>query len=345
MKRIRLLILLFYVSAVAFQGTARAQMIVTDPSLEAVNITGFTKDLGNGIEQLQTFLQNLNVAKEQLAKLQEARDLLTKVGNWTALLDRAQSSIRLTVSCIDNISTGVQALSDKEFSAAEVQYALQFFNSSLAGVNGCIKNVTSLISDASSLAGKDVKLDPSQRKAELEKEEADIRAYMERTGIMNEYINDKRYVRKLARESLKMNGGQAGELSDRNHSLLAMSMPSDPSRENGLMELLGSYDPSKVNPGIEWNFNTADIKKGLQEQGLSEGSKKGATAAKKAYSKTTNAAVNLFYAISALCGVIGMVRCYTKWNLGENIAKTAFIWFGTTLCIVTIGFVVRLFFS
>lgn len=55
---------------------------------------------------------------------------------------------------------------------------------------------------------------------------------------------------------------------------------------------------------------------------------------------------NLMYAIGAILGLIGAVKVYSKWNLGEqDTSKVAAAWFGSCIFLVVVATIIKSFFG
>jgi len=57
-------------------------------------------------------------------------------------------------------------------------------------------------------------------------------------------------------------------------------------------------------------------------------------------------ASNLILAVGAIVGLIGGVRCYIKWNTGDqDVMKSVMGWGGACVFLVIVGVVIKAFFS
>jgi len=55
---------------------------------------------------------------------------------------------------------------------------------------------------------------------------------------------------------------------------------------------------------------------------------------------------NLILAIGAIVGLIGGVRCYIKWNTGDNdVQKSIMGWMGSSVFLMLVGTIIRAFFG
>src|SRR5438067_968223 len=55
---------------------------------------------------------------------------------------------------------------------------------------------------------------------------------------------------------------------------------------------------------------------------------------------------NLMYAVGAILGLIGAVKVYSKWNLGEqDTSKVAAAWFGSCIFLVVVATIIKSFFG
>lgn len=55
---------------------------------------------------------------------------------------------------------------------------------------------------------------------------------------------------------------------------------------------------------------------------------------------------NLMYAIGAILGLIGAVKVYSKWSLGEqDTSKVAAAWFGSCIFLVVVATIIKSFFG
>lgn len=54
---------------------------------------------------------------------------------------------------------------------------------------------------------------------------------------------------------------------------------------------------------------------------------------------------NLILAIGALVGLLGGIRCYTKWNTGDqDVMKSVMGWGGACVFLIIVGVVIKAFF-
>ena len=55
---------------------------------------------------------------------------------------------------------------------------------------------------------------------------------------------------------------------------------------------------------------------------------------------------NLMYAIGSILGLIGAVKVYSKWSLGEqDTSKVAAAWFGSCIFLVVVATIIKSFFG
>lgn len=55
---------------------------------------------------------------------------------------------------------------------------------------------------------------------------------------------------------------------------------------------------------------------------------------------------NLMYAIGAILGLIGAVKVYSKWSLGEqDTSKVVAAWFGSCIFLVVVATIIKSFFG
>lgn len=54
---------------------------------------------------------------------------------------------------------------------------------------------------------------------------------------------------------------------------------------------------------------------------------------------------NLILAVGALVGLLGGIRCYTKWNTGDqDVMKSVMGWGGACVFLIVVGVVIKAFF-
>lgn len=57
-------------------------------------------------------------------------------------------------------------------------------------------------------------------------------------------------------------------------------------------------------------------------------------------------AILLMYAVGALCGIIGAIKVYNKWNQGDqDTSKVASAWFGSCIFLIVVATVLKGFFG
>ncbi|WP_317042869.1 DUF4134 domain-containing protein [Chitinophaga arvensicola] len=78
----------------------------------------------------------------------------------------------------------------------------------------------------------------------------------------------------------------------------------------------------------------------------SAGGKKGFESATKEVTGYFSLGINLMYAVGAVCGIVGAVKVYQKWNSGDqDTGKSAAAWLGSCVFLIAVSAFLKGFFN
>lgn len=329
MKTIKhILTIIFLGGVLAFPTAVFAQGgIVHDPVHMGSNVVSFGKELSEAMTQTQTFLSILTNTEQQLEGIKKLNEAVDKVSERVQQMQEVKNCISNAAYTIKYISSSIQMLSSGYLQPYEIKSMLSMYTNCLRRVNYTILDVKDLITDFSS------KQTENERAGNIRRSKEELEALQKQMEIGIGKMGGVIWERKRADQAIK-----SGNIDDIYSSVIeklpAMALPADP---DGKLNLQSHMDISQ-SLSTTWDIDEETFKPDIK-------TKVSATTVKRAYNKITSPATRMFYAISALVGMIGIVRCYTKWQMGEDLLKPAFVWLGTSLLLFFVGYLVPMFFS
>lgn len=328
MKAIKhILLIMFFGGLYALPGTVFAQGgIVHDPVHMGSNVVNSGKELSEAMMQTQTFLSILTNTEQQLKGIKELNEAVNKVSERVQQMQEVKSCISHAAYTIKYISSSIQMLSSGYLQPYEIKSMLSMYTGCLRRVNYTMQEVKDLITDFSS------KQTENERAGNIRRSKAELEELQKQTEMGVGKMGGVIWERDRADQAIK-SGDIDNIYSFVIEKLPSMAMPADPDGKLNLQSHLDISQPSSTNWNIDDETFTPNVKATVS-----------ASTVKRAYSKITNPATRMFYAISALMGMIGAVRCYTKWQMGEDMIKPAFVWLGTGLLLFFVGYLVPMFF-
>lgn len=320
----------FVLAAALFPGRTGGQSVVHDPVHMGSNLLSFSKELQESIGQTQQFVEIIENGKRQFESLQKIQELTQKVSRYVLLLEEVEDCARMAAYSVRSVAEAVKLVGGGSLHAYEVRSFLSLYTSLLSDINASLRQVQSLVSD---FKDGGVDLPSSDRAAAIREQRARLAASQAKVDRARSTLNKEIAYREAMLEDLR--SGDVDRVLDAVARIPMSAIPMDP---EGKLEMSGKYDLASMHYDLDWDFSpesfVPEVSKTVSENTV-----------KAQYRRISEPATKMFYALSALVGILGAVRVYTRWNLGEDIAKAAFVWFGTSLFLFFVGYVVPMFFK
>lgn len=311
-------------------GSVRGQAVVHDPIHMGSNVVAFGKELQESMQQTQQFFQLIGITQKTWQSIEKLENSIHKVSNYVLMMQEIEDCAEMSAYTIKYISNSVKYVSSGVLQPYEVQSMLRIYTDNLRQVNNCIRDVMQLTADFATTGvdytTKERRDGIAENKAKLSETQA--RLQEARLRLMEEVSFRQSLMADLRSKDIERVFSALPRIP-------VSAIPMDP--EDKLL-IISKYDLTDMRyEDMDWTVKEEDLRPKITKT-VSESS------VKTRYEKITNPGSKFFYAVSALIGILGIIRLYTRWNTGEDIAKTAFIWMGTTLFLFIIGYIIPIFF-
>ena len=371
MRRIVIMIVLA-IATLWVAGTrskAAAQAVVHDPAHMSSNAVGFVEELRSSMEQTMNLLNLLNLSEKQLEQAKKAIDHFEKVSMSVRTLENVYN----TTYILHNTSmTITQSIKDLKRAVSSGHVTHQEAVKILSCYTNFIKSITSIADALAAVTTQGCEAMTSfERMKEVDEASLKTAKFLDSVNKFNkvlktrlnfretlkankDYYNDPDFVEKYPghREDLaRKNKLSWNQMMSPVAAEIAATGPNSVTAP-GDDEII--YIPTSVIMAeIDDFFTKAAIE--AEKIYSNKNTTKRATWAppiksnprnanpeniKGEYTKTFNGLGTIFYAISALVGLLGAAQVYRKYQIGgEDLTKSIAIWSCGTLLIFMLGFV------
>ncbi len=342
MKRLITIILL---SLTGIAGL-KAQAVVHDPVHMGANIAGFSESVGQAIETTGNLLSLLGLAEDQLEKLEKSIEYVEKVTLAARTLQSVGNSIKEMEEVIMGINASIKTL---RHAVSQKNIGIKEATNILNAYSGVMNNLTNIGNAIISITTSGMEqMDQWQRTEELNELSRRISVAKLRVNSLNNGINNRLAWRSRAK----------ARLDSARNPLSAMASEATASDPNFLsVKNLENDIPITVLPQVTFE----EINRAFEEMAAltptgagGSGSKGGwgmnnrdngvktSAQAKAAISKEAKGMAGLFWAISAVVGLLGAFQVYRKYQFGgEDLTKSIAMWGGTTILLFIIGLILK----
>lgn len=342
MKRLIIIILL---SLTGITGL-RAQAVVHDPVHTGATIAGFSESVSTALETTGNLLSLLNVADDQLAKLEKGIEYVEKVTLAARTLQSVGNSIREMEAVVRAIAESVktlrQAVSQKNISIKDATNILNAYS----GVMNSLTNVSNTIMSVTT-SGME-QMNQWQRAEMLGRLGDSIHLANNRVQKLCDGINyrlDWRSRAKVYLDTVGKGNSQAAAataVAASDHDFMSLGnleneIPIIIPPQVTFEELAKAFEGMAAAMPAGEGGSGSKGGWGMNNRGTGV---KTSAQAKAAISKEAKGMAGLFWAISAVVGLLGAFQVYRKYQFGgEDLTKSIAMWGGTTLLLFVIGLI------
>ncbi|MGL4364639.1 MAG: DUF4134 family protein, partial [Bacteroidales bacterium] len=275
-------------------GMLRGQAVVSDPVHTAATIAGFLSSLEEAILTTANLGKQLDEHKKQVEFLQGAKALTSDINRMLTQAQEIYIAGETLVEMGKNIESSYKAVtSSGQFSIAECRDVLDWYTATLQRGERNVRVITDYLS-------KDKwRMTDYERLQELRRNTEEMQKLNDSILNMNQRLRQEEVKRKMREELRKRNVISPIENFWSARQLTALE-------------------------GFTWGMELQYALSSLDVE--SEIEKSDTNTAVNEIVKQMKTYANIFYAISALIGLIGALRVWRKVQNGEDIGKTIGVW-------------------